>query len=31
MLWGEREDFDGDSNDDTRLQITFKYNFGASL
>jgi hypothetical protein len=28
---GEREDFDGDDGDDTRLQISFKYNFGSTL
>lgn len=31
LLWGEREDFDGDDGDDTRLQISFKYNFGSAL
>jgi hypothetical protein len=31
LLWGEREDFDGDSGDDVRLQISFKYNFGVTL
>ncbi|MBL8197850.1 MAG: porin [Chromatiales bacterium] len=31
LLWGEREDFDGDDGDDTRLQISFKYNFGSTL
>jgi hypothetical protein len=31
LLWGEREDFDGDSGDDVRLQISFKYNFGMTL
>lgn len=31
LLWGEREDFDGDDGDDTRLQISFKYNFGTTL
>ena len=24
LLWGEREDFDGDDGDDTRVQISFK-------
>lgn len=31
LLWGEREDFDGDSGDDIRLQVSFKYNFGVTL
>lgn len=31
LLWGEREDFDGDSGDDIRVQVTFKYNFGVTL
>jgi hypothetical protein len=31
LLWGEREDFDGESGDDVRLQISFKYNFGMTL
>jgi hypothetical protein len=31
LLWGEREDLDGADNDDTRLQISFKYNFGTAL
>lgn len=31
LLWGEREDFDGDDGDDTRVQISFKYNFGSTL
>lgn len=31
LLWGEREDFGGASNDDTRLQISFKYNFSSAL
>ncbi|MET0985933.1 MAG: hypothetical protein ABW034_11050 [Steroidobacteraceae bacterium] len=30
-LWGEREDNDGATGDDTRLQLSFKYNFGAKL
>jgi hypothetical protein len=29
LLWGEREDLNGASGTDTRLQVTFKYNFGA--
>lgn len=29
LLWGEREDFNGATGDDTRIQVTFKYNFGA--
>ncbi len=31
LLWGEREDFGGADNDDTRLQISLKYNFGTTL
>jgi hypothetical protein len=31
LLWGEREDFGGADNDDTRLQISFKYDFGTAL
>ncbi|MEQ1800887.1 MAG: DcaP family trimeric outer membrane transporter [Gammaproteobacteria bacterium] len=31
LLWGEREDFDGANNDDTRIQISVKYNFGTTL
>jgi hypothetical protein len=31
LLWGEREDFDGDTGGDVRLQFSFKYNFGATL
>jgi hypothetical protein len=31
LLWGEREDFDGDSGDDIRIQVSFKYNFGVTL
>lgn len=31
LLWGDREDFDGASGDDIRLQISFKYNFGITL
>jgi hypothetical protein len=28
-LWGAREDLDGADNDDTRIQISFKYNFSS--
>ncbi len=31
LLWGEREDLNGANNDDTRIQISVKYNFGAKL
>lgn len=31
LLWGQREDLDGADNDDTRIQISFKYNFGTTL
>jgi len=31
LLWGEREDLDGADNDDTRVQFSVKYNFGATL
>lgn len=31
FLWGDREDFNGASGDDIRLQISFKYNFGIVL
>jgi hypothetical protein len=27
LLWGDRENLDGKSNDDTRIQISFKYSF----
>ncbi len=30
-LWGEREDNGGNSGDDTRVQFSFKYNFGSAL
>lgn len=29
LLWGEREDFDGASGDDTRIQFSFKYSFSS--
>jgi hypothetical protein len=31
FLWGEREDFGGASGEDTRIQISFKYDFGSAL
>jgi hypothetical protein len=31
LLWGDREDFGGADNDDTRLQISFNYDFGTAL
>lgn len=31
LLWGEREDLDGANNDDTRVQFSFKYDFGVTL
>jgi hypothetical protein len=31
LLWGDREDFGGADNDDTRIQISVKYNFGTTL
>ncbi|MCC7488488.1 MAG: hypothetical protein IT485_02470 [Gammaproteobacteria bacterium] len=31
LLWGQREDFGGADNDDTRIQVSFKYNFGTKL
>jgi hypothetical protein len=31
LLWGDREDFDGADNDDTRIQISVKFNFGTTL
>lgn len=31
LLWGEREDLDGANNDDTRIQFSFKYDFGVTL
>lgn len=31
LLWGERENRDGESGDDTRVQMTFKYNFDGTL
>jgi hypothetical protein len=31
LMWGEREDLGGASGSDTRLQISFKYDFGSAL
>jgi hypothetical protein len=31
ILWGKREDFNGNSGDDSRIQFSIKYNFGAKL
>ncbi len=31
FLWGARENRNGDSNDDTRVQVSVKFNFGATL
>jgi DcaP outer membrane protein len=31
LLWGDREDNGGNSGDDTRIQFSFKYNFGTTL
>lgn len=31
LLWGERENRDGESGDDTRVQMTFKYNFDSTI
>ena len=31
LLWGERENFDGASEDDVRFQFSVKYNFGIKL
>ena len=31
LLWGQRTNNDGQSDDDTRLQFTVKYNFGITL
>jgi len=31
ILWGKREDFNGNSGDDSRIQFSVKYNFGAKL
>ncbi len=31
LLWGDREDFGGASNSDTRIQFSLKYNFGTTL
>jgi hypothetical protein len=30
-LWGQREDNGGNDGDDSRIQVSFKYNFGATL
>jgi hypothetical protein len=30
-LWGEREDNDGASGDDVRVQVTFRYNFATKV
>jgi len=31
ILWGKREDHNGNSGDDSRIQFSLKYNFGAKL
>ena len=31
LLWGDREDNGGNSGSDTRIQFSFKYNFGTTL
>ena len=31
FLWGDRENKNGDSNDDTRVQFSVKFNFGTTL
>jgi hypothetical protein len=31
LMWGQRENNDGASEDDTRFQFTVKYNFGIKL
>jgi hypothetical protein len=31
ILWGKREDFNGNSGNDSRIQFTLKYNFGAKF
>jgi hypothetical protein len=31
LLWGKRTDFNGNSGDDSRIQFTLKYNFGAKF
>ena len=31
FLWGDREDKDGSSNNDTRVQFSVKYSFGTTL
>ncbi|HVS25576.1 MAG TPA: DcaP family trimeric outer membrane transporter [Gammaproteobacteria bacterium] len=31
ILWGTREDFNGNTGDDSRIQFSLKYNFGAKL
>jgi DcaP outer membrane protein len=31
LLWGERENKDGDAGDDTRIQVSFKYNFDGTI
>ena len=31
ILWGKREDFNGNTGDDSRIQFTMKYSFGAKL
>jgi hypothetical protein len=30
LIWGELQVLDGRDNDDTRLQVTFKYNFSSN-
>jgi hypothetical protein len=31
LLWGERENKDGSDGDDTRIQVSFKYNFDGTI
>ena len=31
ILWGKREDFNGNTGDDNRIQFSLKYSFGAKL
>ena len=31
FLWGQRENKDGENGDDTRIQVSFKYNFDGTI
>jgi hypothetical protein len=31
LIWGRRENRDGESGTDTRIQVSFKYNFAGTI